>query len=73
MKTFCQDFNVRNRNAEICLENRYDSAKFGMVGISVTACVMVSVSEITECCQTAILTFLLVLQNITACVMVSVS
>ena len=30
----CRNFDVRNRNAEICLENRYDSAKIGMVGIS---------------------------------------
>ena len=31
----CHDFDIRNRNAEISLKNRSDSAKIGMVGISV--------------------------------------
>ena len=31
----CSNFDVRNHNAEIGLEKSYDSAKIGMVGISV--------------------------------------
>ena len=31
----CRNFDVRNSNAEIGLENQYDSAKIRMVGISV--------------------------------------
>ena len=30
----CSNFDVQNRSAEFGLENRYDSAKIGMVGIS---------------------------------------
>ena len=35
LKLFCRNFAFRNRNAEIGLENQYDSAKIRMVGISV--------------------------------------
>ena len=31
----CRNFDVRNRNAGMVLENWYDSEKIGMVGISV--------------------------------------
>ena len=34
LKLFAGILKVRNRNADIGLENRYDSAKIGMVGIS---------------------------------------
>ena len=31
----CRNFDIQNRNAEIGLENQHDSAKIGMIGISV--------------------------------------